>query len=86
MFRIDQEHIAWVLDNLAAGKVVNRITVHAEARKWALIAIDRMLNLAAPMGSAAPAVKTAAGKNDAARTKKTASAAAAAATTAALTD
>ena len=58
MFRIDQEHIAWVLDNLAAGKVVNRISVHAEARKWALIAIDRMLNLAAPMGTAAPAVKT----------------------------
>ncbi len=57
MFRIDQEHLAWVLDNLAAGKVVNRVIVHPEARKWALVAIDRMLSLAAPMGSAAPAVK-----------------------------
>ncbi len=57
MFRIDQEHLAWVLDSLAAGKVVNRVSVHAEARKWALVAIDRMLNLAAPMGTAAPAVK-----------------------------
>ena len=57
MFRIDQEHICWVLDNLAAGKVVNRITVHAEARKWALEAINRMLSLSGPMGSAPVAVK-----------------------------
>jgi len=45
MFRIDQEHLAWVLDNLAAGKVVNRVSVHSEARKWALVAIERMLAL-----------------------------------------
>jgi quinolinate synthase len=64
MFRIDQEHLAWVLDNLAAGKVVNRVSVHTEARKWALTAIDRMLKLAAPMGTAAPAVKAGAGMVD----------------------
>lgn len=60
MFRIDQEHLAWALDNLAAGKVVNRVSVHPEARKWALVAIDRMLNLAAPMGAPPAPVKAAA--------------------------
>jgi quinolinate synthase len=57
MFRIDQEHLCWVLDNLVACKVVNRITVHAEARKWALEAIDRMLALSGPVGAPAPSVK-----------------------------
>jgi len=87
MFRIDQEHIAWVLDNLAEGKVVNRISVHPEARKWALMAIDRMLKLAAPMGAAAQGVKggvKAGGKGDAGGAKK--GAAAGTATTTALTD
>ncbi len=45
MFRIDQAHVCWVLDNLAKGKVVNRITVTAEARKHALRALERMLSL-----------------------------------------
>lgn len=59
MFRIDQEHLCWVLDNLAKGKVVNRVVVHTEARRWALEAIDRMLALSGPLGSPAPAVKLA---------------------------
>jgi quinolinate synthase len=59
MYRIDQEHLCWVLDHLVKGKVINRVTVHAEARKWALTAIDRMLEQSAPVGTAAPAVKTA---------------------------
>ena len=57
MYRIDQAHVCWVLDNLAKGKVVNRVTVHAEARKWALEAINRMLAHSAPMGAAPKAVK-----------------------------
>ncbi len=57
MFRIDQPHLCWVLDNLVKGKVVNRITVHPEARKWALEAINRMLGMSAPMGAAPKAVK-----------------------------
>ena len=57
MFRIDQPHLCWVLDNLAKGKVVNRIAVHPEARKWALEAINRMLAMSAPMGAAPKAVK-----------------------------
>ncbi len=59
MYRIDQAHLCWVLDNLAKGKVVNRVTVHAEARAHALEAIDRMLGLSAPMGAAPKAAKAA---------------------------
>jgi quinolinate synthase len=57
MYRIDQEHLCWVLDNLAAGKVVNRVSVHAEARRWALEAINRMLAHSAPMSEPPKAVK-----------------------------
>jgi len=53
MFRIDPPHLLWVLDNLAAGKVVNRITVHPQAREHALEAIERMLRLSKPMAAAA---------------------------------
>jgi len=45
MYRIDEPHLLWVLDNLAAGKVVNRVHVHPEARGPALDALDRMLAL-----------------------------------------
>ena len=47
MYRIDLPHLLWVLDNLAEGKVVNRITVHPEARKHALTALNRMLDITA---------------------------------------
>jgi len=47
MYRIDMPHLLWVLDNLAEGKVVNRILVHPEARKWALLSLKRMLDITA---------------------------------------
>jgi quinolinate synthase len=43
MYRIDEPHLLWVLDNLAQGKVVNQVKVHPEAKKWAVKALDRML-------------------------------------------
>ena len=43
MFRIDLPHLCWVLENLVEGKVVNEIKVDAHTRKWALVALDRML-------------------------------------------
>jgi len=49
MYRIDQAHLAWALDNLAEGKMVNRVRVHPDARADALLALDRMLALAAPI-------------------------------------
>jgi quinolinate synthase len=43
MYRIDLPHLCWVLENLVDGTVVNQIKVDAETRKWALVALDRML-------------------------------------------
>ncbi|MBX2852361.1 MAG: quinolinate synthase NadA [Phycisphaeraceae bacterium] len=47
MYRIDMPHLLWVLDNLAEGKVVNRISVHPDARKHAITALQRMLDITA---------------------------------------
>ena len=47
MYRIDMPHLLWVLDNLAQGKVVNRISVHFEAREHALKSLNRMLDITA---------------------------------------
>ena len=46
MFRIDAPHLAWVLERLVAGEVVNRITVDPDTRQWARVALDRMLEIA----------------------------------------
>jgi quinolinate synthase len=43
MYRIDLPHLCWVLENLVQGKVVNQIKVDEQTRKWALVALERML-------------------------------------------
>ena len=43
MQRIDPQHLAWSLENLVAGKVVNQIKVPAYEAELARIALDRML-------------------------------------------
>ena len=43
MFRIDGPHLAWVLENLVAGTVVNQIVVDADTSEWAKVALERML-------------------------------------------
>jgi quinolinate synthase len=45
MFRIDAAHLAWCLENLVQGQVVNRITVDAETAAWAKVALERMLEI-----------------------------------------
>ena len=45
MYRIDLRHLHWVLKQLAAGRVVNRIAVDGETARWSRIALDRMLEL-----------------------------------------
>lgn len=45
MYRIDLPHLCWSLENLAAGTPVNVIEVDAETAEWALIAIERMLDI-----------------------------------------
>jgi len=43
MYRIDLPHLCWVLENLVEGNVVNEIKVDAHTRKWATVALERML-------------------------------------------
>ena len=45
MFRITPVHLLWVLENLTAGNVVNRISVGERTRHYARVALDRMLGL-----------------------------------------
>lgn len=61
MYRIDLPHLCWVLENLVNGQVVNQIKVDAETRKWALVALDRMLSIKGdgnPIGKNQPAGMT----------------------------
>lgn len=43
MQRIDPQHLAWSLENLASGKVVNQIKVPAYEAELARVALERML-------------------------------------------
>jgi quinolinate synthase len=43
MARIDPQHLAWCLENLVEGRVVNRISVPADEAVLAKLALDRML-------------------------------------------
>ena len=46
MYRISPHHLAWALENLVEGRVVNRIQVRKSVKHWARIALDRMLEVA----------------------------------------
>ena len=46
MYRIHPAYLCWVLDGLLEGVVVNEIRVEDETRRYARIALDRMLQLA----------------------------------------
>jgi quinolinate synthase len=43
MFRISPNHLLWALDSLVDGELVNEIVVPEGQKKWAKIALDRML-------------------------------------------
>jgi len=45
MFRIDPQHLAWVLENLVEGNVVNRISVPPDVADNARTALRRMLEI-----------------------------------------
>jgi quinolinate synthase len=47
MYRIDMPHLCWVLENLVEGRVVNQIKVDERTRKWATVALERMLEITA---------------------------------------
>ncbi|MBA2494794.1 MAG: quinolinate synthase NadA, partial [Acidobacteria bacterium] len=43
MYRIAPQNLAWALENLIAGVVVNEIKVDGETKKWATVALERMI-------------------------------------------
>ena len=45
MFRISPQHLAWTLENLTVGRVVNRIQVDNQRKQWARVALDRMMEI-----------------------------------------
>jgi quinolinate synthase len=45
MYRISPQHLAWALENLVEGRVVNRIQVRPSVKHWAKVALDRMLEI-----------------------------------------
>jgi quinolinate synthase len=45
MARIDPQHLAWALENLVAGKVVNPIKVPETEAELARLALERMLDV-----------------------------------------
>jgi quinolinate synthase len=45
MYRIAPQNLAWALENLVDGNVVNEIIVEDETKHFALVALERMINL-----------------------------------------
>ena len=43
MFRIDEPHLAWCLESLVRGDLVNQISVDDDTAEWARVALERML-------------------------------------------
>ncbi len=43
MYRISPQHLAWALENLVEGRVVNRVQVKPDVKHWARVALDRMI-------------------------------------------
>jgi quinolinate synthase len=45
MYRISPHHLAWALETLVEGRVVNQIKVRKSVKQWAKVALDRMLEV-----------------------------------------
>ena len=45
MFRVSPNHLLWILEELVAGRVQNRVTVSADQKHWNRVALDRMLSI-----------------------------------------
>jgi quinolinate synthase len=45
MYRIHPAYLAWVLDELMDGRIVNQVKVDEHTREWSLVALERMLAL-----------------------------------------
>jgi quinolinate synthase len=47
MYRIHPAYLAWVMEALVRGEVINQIKVDEETARWARIALERMLSITA---------------------------------------
>jgi len=45
MFRVSPNHLLWILEELVAGRVHNRIVVPEAQKHWTRVALDRMLSI-----------------------------------------
>ncbi len=45
MYRISPQHLCWALESLVEGRVVHQISVPADVKYWAKVALDRMLEV-----------------------------------------
>jgi quinolinate synthase len=45
MFRVSPNHLLWILEGLVEGTVHNQIIVPDETKRWAKLALDRMLEI-----------------------------------------
>jgi quinolinate synthase len=45
MYRISPQHLCWTLESLMDGQVVNQVTVDPETKRWARVALERMLEI-----------------------------------------
>jgi quinolinate synthase len=46
MYRVHPAYVLWAMENLANGRVVNRVSVDAETKRWSRVAMERMLSVA----------------------------------------
>jgi quinolinate synthase len=51
MYRISPHHLAWALENLVEGRVVNRVQVRASVKQWARVALERMVECSGETGN-----------------------------------
>jgi quinolinate synthase len=45
MFRVSPNHLLWILEGLVEGRIHNQIIVPDETKRWAKLALDRMLEI-----------------------------------------
>jgi quinolinate synthase len=45
MFRVSPNHLLWILEGLREGRIHNQIVVPEETKRWAKLALDRMLDI-----------------------------------------
>jgi quinolinate synthase len=43
MYRVHPAYLAWVLESLVEGKIINQVSVAPETARWAKVALERML-------------------------------------------